>query len=526
MNKKLLIAIIITCLFSAGCGEVIPTSTAQKNRPSTTVASTTNSEDGKYLGATTSAAPISTSDTIHYNQYMKKTWIKNKNYSSQENGVSFTISNIENGKITGELTIVGPEPSCANTVADLSGTISKDTAECQFTDSRGNKGNIKLVFNPNDTMEATIRLINKSTDVTAQPPEGTFQFTPYNLKNIKEFTPNENQSFLVNLNLWGDVKFVSGKFTGANYVSVGFYLTDKEGDILYDFDPTITSNVDVKAVSFKNVNNDELKDIIIIISGSDNSIQMATIYLQKPDGSFSNDPKLDQEINDSGHNKDIKSVTDYLSQRLIPQSSDGSGLFAPVIDAYAALERSGYTSFDKDIIGDSLLAVSKGSTYNFGWDTKPTLMYAFYDINGDGSPELLIGAEGSISGIYILQNGTPVSVIQVESRHNLSLLMDSDGNSVIENSHGHMGQATNFFYTVDEDGKLVTLNKLYTNGDEKKGDELIGHFRTKDVLGKEVSITEEEYCSLMRKYGSTGYEPLEDTGKARMIDVIWKPIAT
>ncbi len=528
MIKKLLISTIITCLLLVGCEKTTPTTTVQRNSQSTTVTSTTNSEEVKSLGTTTSTAPISTSDTIDYNQYIKKTWIKSKNTSIKENGVSFTISNIENRKMTGELTVVGPEPSCANTVADLSGTINKDTVECQFTDSRDNKGNIKLVFKPNDTMEATIKLINKSTDNTAQPPEGTFQFAPYNLKNIKEFTPNENQSFLVNLNSWGDVKFVSGRFTGANYVPVVFYLATKDGDILYSFEPTITTNVDIKAVSFKDVDNDGLKDIVIIASGSDNLDQIATIYLQKSDGSFGNDPKLDQEINNSGNNKNVKSVTDYLAKKLITQSSDGNGLFAPIVDAYAALERSDYTSFDKDLIGDSMLAVDKGSTYNFGWDTKPTLMYAFYDINGDDSLELLIGALEPISGIYVLQNGTPVPVIQVESRHNIDLLMDIYGKCVIEDSWGHMGYATEFFYTIDKDGKLVTLNKLYTNGDVKKDGELIGHNRAKDVLGKEVTITEEEYCSLLRKYGSTGYEPLEDIkykGKVGTIDVTWKPVA-
>ncbi len=205
-------------------------------------------------------------------------------------------------------------------------------------------------------------------------------------------------------------------------------------------------------------------------------------------------------------------------------TSQSDGLFAPIINAYAVLERSGYNSFDKDIIGDSVLTEIGGRSYNFG--EKPTLVYSFYDINSDGSPELLIGADEAISGIYILQNESPVPVIQVESRHYLSLLMDSDGNSVIEDSWGHMGYATDFFYTIDEDGMLVILNKLFTNGDDKKDGEFIGHFRAKDVQGEEVSITEEEYCSLIRKYGSAGYEPLEDTGKARMINVIWKPVAT
>ncbi|CAH1223415.1 hypothetical protein PAECIP111891_05520 [Paenibacillus allorhizoplanae] len=41
---------------------------------------------------------------------------------------------------------------------------------------------------------------------------------------------------------------------------------------------------------------------------------------------------------------------------------------------------------------------------------------------------------------------------------------------------------------------------------------------------KEVRITEEEYGSLIRKYGSTGYEPLKDVGKERAIDVTWKRV--
>lgn len=240
-------------------------------------------------------------------------------------------------------------------------------------------------------------------------------------------------------------------------------------------------------------------------------------------------------LTDQNTENDKRVVTSTaLDQTTTPiiskNTSHSNKLFAPIIDAYAALERSGYTSFDKDIIGDSLL--TNKYTYNFG--TSPTLMYTFYDINSDGSPELLIGANESISSIYVLQNGTPVSIIQVESRHNIDLLMDNNGKCVIGDSWGHMGYATDFFYTIDKDGKLITLDKLYTNGDDKKVDtgtgfKLISHFRTKDVQGKHVNISEKEYCSLMQKYGSTGYEPLEDiknTGKEGTIQVTWKPVAT
>lgn len=208
----------------------------------------------------------------------------------------------------------------------------------------------------------------------------------------------------------------------------------------------------------------------------------------------------------------------------IPYASElffGSELFSPIIDAYAALEQGGYNSFE-DIIEDSLLTKAEGISYNTGWNKPNALMYAFYDINSDGLMELLIGADNIIFGIYALQNGNPVSVLQVESRHAISLLKDNDGNCVIEHSWGHMGYATEFFYSIDENGKLITLDKLYTNGDDINGDRFVGHFRAKDFSGEEVSITEEEYCSLIRKYGAYGYELPADTIKTREIRPSWK----
>lgn len=298
MNKKILLVTITVSLLLAGCGKTGPTNTAQQPKEQSTSAATTRS------------------DLIDYNQYVKKTWIKNTNTNNNhENRVSYSISKIENGKITGELTVVGPAPANPSDAADLNGTINKDTAECQFTDSRGNNGNIKLVLKQNDEMEATIDLTAKSQDVTAQPPEGTFQFKPYNLKDIKGFSPIENQSFRVNLNSWGNVKFVSGKLTAGNHIPVVFYLTNEDGDILYDFNAALPYSVDVKAVSFEDVNKDGLKDIIIIAAADDGYGPRAAVYLQKANGSFTNDPKLDQELNDSGNNKDVKTITSYLSQK-------------------------------------------------------------------------------------------------------------------------------------------------------------------------------------------------------------------
>jgi len=149
-------------------------------------------------------------------------------------------------------------------------------------------------------------------------PEGTFEFTPYNLKNINGFELTKDQTFMVDLNSWGHVQFVSGKLTGGNHIPVVFYLTNEQGDILYNFYAALPYSVDVKAVSFQDVNKDGLKDIIILVEDNYDGASgepIATVFMQEADGSFARDNELDQEINDSGSNKDIRTIVSYLSSK-------------------------------------------------------------------------------------------------------------------------------------------------------------------------------------------------------------------
>jgi len=205
-------------------------------------------------------------------------------------------------------------------------------------------------------------------------------------------------------------------------------------------------------------------------------------------------------------------------------TSDLFALFEPVIIAYANLERSGYTIIN-EIIGDSLLAEQREGTYNFGWagDDFPKIDYSFFDISGNGVSELLIGADRGyghyISGIYAIQDGKLVSVIQVIDRWNISLLSDGNGNCIIEEARGHMGNASEFFHKIDENGRLITLDNIETNESENR------KIRRKYVDGKEVGIyTEEEYVAVLRKYGSSGYESGIE-GNAYKIIIGWLPLS-
>ena len=227
---------------------------------------------------------------------------------------------IEDGKIKGKLSAVGKAPAYNQDTAEFEGTVDKNTAQAQLVnDSRGNKGTIQIVYKPDNTLEATITLTEKSSDPVMTIPEGTFEFAPYNLKNITGFAIIEDQTFMADLDSWGNVQFVSGKLTAGDHVPVEFYLTNKNGDILYFFNATLPYSVDVQAVSFEDVNKDGLKDVIIIVAdnsdGASGGPAVATVYLQQADGSFANDYQLDQELNDSGNNKDIGAITSYLSSK-------------------------------------------------------------------------------------------------------------------------------------------------------------------------------------------------------------------
>lgn len=320
MNKKFILIIIITALLLAGCGRITATNPTQQDGQSTSLTTTTNSSGLKPAAISPEpdkpVATITTSDSIDYNQYLKKAWILNDSHYDILIGLpSFSISKIENGEITGNFVLQEAIAGLIDDRGHLTGIVNKDTAECRFDDGNGCKGNIKLIFKTNDVIEATINYTDTLKEEKDLLKNGTYQFRPYKLKDYDGFSLIESQSFMVDLNSWGNVKFVSGKIKSDKVTSVEFYLVDKDGNMLYYFDTGNTLPVDIKAVSLQDVNKDGLKDIIILVTKRFSSEQAAIVYIQKTDGSFTYDSKLNQEINDSGSNKDIKAVTDYLSKK-------------------------------------------------------------------------------------------------------------------------------------------------------------------------------------------------------------------
>ena len=270
----------------------------------------------------------SSEEAIDYNKFTKKVWIMKSwditrvDKKGAYKYPSFCISEINDGVIKGKFFISGivPDESCYSPNNNLTGSINNGIAKCQFSNECGDKGNIELVFKKKDEIEATIKLISKSEDTTEKFLDGTFLYSPYNPYNIKDiegFRPFDDNCFSVDLKIWGNVNFVSGKQFSGLHIPTLAYLTNKEGDIFYNFNWFIPTNVEFKDASFQDINKDGLKDIIIVIyGGAEDTEHAAIILLQKSNGSFEGiDEDLNLEINNSGNNRDIETITEYLSKK-------------------------------------------------------------------------------------------------------------------------------------------------------------------------------------------------------------------
>ena len=336
MKKTLLtvIAVISIMTFSAGitgCTVIKNKSDAAVNHSpiisKTNEISILNPSPAPVTAMSTQTSNFSSVDSIgaiDFNQYIKKVWVVKEDADDVYRYPSFGISKIVNGQITGVFSLIVDVPDTFGNYGHLTGTINNDTAECQFDNGFGIKGNMKLFFRTNGKIEVTFEYSDKEEADNFIAEEGkSYEYIPFNINNIDGFIPIESQSLIVNLNSWGDVKFVSGKTKGERYTSACFYLTDEDGNILYEFYTDTYVNVDVDDVSFQDVNKDGLKDIIIIVHHTHNpgfGKQFATVFYQKTDGTFYYDGMLDQEINDSDSNKDVKTVTEYLSKKNLDDS--------------------------------------------------------------------------------------------------------------------------------------------------------------------------------------------------------------
>ncbi|MHB0883492.1 hypothetical protein ACYCSE_07675 [Paenibacillus sp. SEL1] len=153
--------------------------------------------------------------------------------------------------------------------------------------------------------------------------------------DLEPYTIQREQSFTTTLNGWGEVKFISTlkDEDTDDLIQAKFFLEANdekhvENKILYEFPEFYGNNgkmIDrIKAVSFKDLNQDGRTDIVIIadyITGVNahgiETLPVAGIYFQKKDNTYTTQPELDKSINQTGHNRTLQNVIQYVSKQRI-----------------------------------------------------------------------------------------------------------------------------------------------------------------------------------------------------------------
>lgn len=154
-----------------------------------------------------------------------------------------------------------------------------------------------------------------------------------NLSNLQKqgLKVIEDQSFWIELGYWGKVRFVTGKTQIKGLPKLSFYLIDSKDNVLNSL-PEFYGNMwilyEVKAISFKDVNKDGLKDIIVvadyILGHGENAavpFPVGSIYFQK-NKEFVTLPELDKEINEKKQNESIDMMLTFIKGKDISEETN------------------------------------------------------------------------------------------------------------------------------------------------------------------------------------------------------------
>lgn len=234
---------------------------------------------------------IAGKDEFNYEPYLHKIWIP-ESWKDTDSGISyddtisFYISNIDGGYIEGKVTEGGSiEPGDGAT--QFSGEVKNGIAKCHFQNDYGNEGELELVFNNKDEIQVTLNYIKLSNPEKIEEIKAGSIYKPYNLEDKKD-TVTVISEVKTNINSWGNVKLVVGRFDTTRAFYGVAYLTNEEGDILYRFQAPFRTGAWIEEGYVEDINGDGLLDVRLIERFDADDIENAEwIFLQEEDGLFS-----------------------------------------------------------------------------------------------------------------------------------------------------------------------------------------------------------------------------------------------
>lgn len=233
------------------------------------------------------------SEVEELRRYLRKIWVIDIGTEEEElysTPFSFYITSVDNGIIEGKYQIGHGIilPECyqkgykngfkdRDEVGSFKGKINNGIIKCDFRDKNGNEGEIDFLLWEDACIKAGIKCTKSGVESENEEIDGTYCFRPYNLSDIKDITISDEHSFETELDSWGRVRVVSARLDNQNegwYYPVA-YLTDLEGNILYELYSGYKTGSEVSDVIIEDMNEDGLKDIGIIT--------LFTIYADESD---------------------------------------------------------------------------------------------------------------------------------------------------------------------------------------------------------------------------------------------------
>lgn len=168
-------------------------------------------------------------------------------------------------------------------MTEFYGKIYEGTAECEYIDREGESGKFAFTMFDNNEMEVMLE-------------EGqSYLLIPYNVSRWKYCT--EPVIAEVEMDSWGKVNLFYAVMDSLHPTPMVF-LTNEQGDILYEFYASYRSGSEVREVIIEDMNGDGLKDVKVVTDfGDPEGYRFDWYFYQGENGLFSLERKefYDQE---------------------------------------------------------------------------------------------------------------------------------------------------------------------------------------------------------------------------------------
>lgn len=311
--RKILMSLLILCiltsvLFFNGCFEKKTNETHVNENASINNESISDDESDN-------------NNDVH-KKFRNKVWVAHDETGELYQYTSFRISDIENDFLIGELItgmIVVPNyrylsPNYSSHIAEIKGNIIDGEVECDFMDVAGNVGTIHMLLSGNNEIKATIVYKETANYLKDIEMNQTLVFKPYNISDVDGLVWFDDVSRKVELNHWGEVEFLSGKIDDGNKYPVESYLVDGQGNIFYDFGGIVPNNMIPEDVEFIDVNEDNLKDLIVLMDTTGTNL-WARVLIQQDNGAFFNDYEINAFLENDDNIYKIQDVVNVLKDK-------------------------------------------------------------------------------------------------------------------------------------------------------------------------------------------------------------------